>query len=298
MLYMLILFVLAGLLLFVPLPIAPTYAGRTLESAGHTPLFFLVTLGVLFTMRDHPRFQGASLYALAGMIGAGTGFVSEVIQMPLARDASWEDVYADAVGAVLALATYALFEGRNKLHGWQRLGALAVALSCIAIFLAPIVRMTRAYVHRNGQFPVIADFHSRIELYWTLSIGVNREIVDDALEVKLVADEFPGVSFHEPVPDWRSYSTLIIDVANPDAETLNLVVRVHDRRHKHNFNDRFNRDYELAAGERRTLRIPLEDIRHGPRQRLMDMAHISDITLFRGSKSGSRQLRVYSMRLE
>ncbi len=69
--------------------------------------------------------------------------------------------------------------------------------------------MARAYVHRNGQFPVLADFHSRIELYWTLSIGVNREIVDDALEVEFVADEFPGVAFHEPVPDWRRYRTLV-----------------------------------------------------------------------------------------
>jgi len=298
LLYLLILFVLAGLLLFVPLPIAATYAGRTIEDAAHTPLFFLVTLGVLFTMRDHPRFQGASLYALAGMVGVGAGFFSEVLQRPLARDASWEDVAADAVGSMLALAVYAMFERRTKLRAWQRFGALVVALSCIAIFLAPIVRMARAYVHRNGQFPVIADFHSRIELYWTLSVGVNREIVDDALEVELVADEFPGVSFHEPMPDWRQYRTLVIDVANPDAVPLELVVRVHDRRHKHAYNDRFNRTFDLAAGERRTLRIPLEDIRHGPRQRLMDMAHISDITLFRGSRSGARHLRIYSLRLE
>ena len=47
LLYLLLLFVLAGVLLFVPLPIAPTYAGRTLENAGHTPLFFLVTLAAL-----------------------------------------------------------------------------------------------------------------------------------------------------------------------------------------------------------------------------------------------------------
>ena len=298
LLYLLLLFVLAGLLLFLPLPITPTYAGRTLENAGHTPLFFLVTLGVLLTMREHPRFQGIRLYALAGMIGAGAGFLSEIIQKPLARDASWEDVAADAVGAVMALAVYALFERRTKLRVWQRLAALAVALSCVAIFLAPIVRMARAYVHRNGQFPVIADFHSRIELYWTLSIGVNREVVGDALQVELVADEFPGVSFHEPVPDWRQYRTLIIDVANPDAGPLDLGVRVHDRRHKHTFNDRFNRRYELAAGERRTLRIALEDIRHGPRRRLMDMAQISDITLFRRKHTGSRLLRIYSIRLE
>lgn len=298
LLYILILFVVASLLLFVPLPIPPTYAGRTIENAGHTPLFFLVTLGVFFVMRDNPRFPGVRLYALAGLIGVGTGFLSEVIQRPLARDASWEDVAADAVGAILALAVYALVDRRLKLRTWQRLGALAIALSCVAIFFTPIVRMARAYVHRNGQFPVIADFHSPIEKNWTLSFGVNREIVGNALEVDLFADEFPGVSFHEPVPDWRRFRTLIIDVENPAAEPLYLGVRVHDRRHNFNFKDRFNRRYDLAAGERRTLRIALDDIRHGPRLRLMDMAHISDITLFRGEKSGSRRLRVYSIRLE
>jgi VanZ family protein len=298
LLYLLILFLLAGLLLFVPLPITPNYASRTLEDAGHMPLFFLVTLGVLFVMRDHPRFPGVRLYALAGMIGVGAGFLSEVIQQPLARDASWDDVVADAVGVALALAVFALFDRRAKLRAWQRLAAMAVAISCIAIFLLPIVRMTRAYVHRNAEFPVLADFHSRIELYWTLSFGVKREIVDDALEVEFVADEFPGVAFHEPVPDWRKFRTLVIDVANPAAEPLDLGVRVHDRRHNHTFNDRFNRRYALAAGERRTLRIPLEDIRNGPRLRLMDMAHVSDIKLFRGGETGSRRLRIYSLRLE
>jgi hypothetical protein len=291
------LFVVAGLLLFVPMPIAPTYAGRTLENAGHTPLFFLVTLGLLFAMRDHSRLPGVRLYAFAGIIGIGAGFLSELIQKPLARDASWEDAIADAVGAVLALAVYALFASSTR-GVWRRLGALAVAVSCIAIFLAPIVRMTRAYVHRNGQFPVIADFHSRIELYWTLSIGVNRQIVGDALDVEFGADEFPGVAFHEPVPDWRQYRTLIIDVSNPEVEPLPLIVRVHDRRHRNNYHDRFNRRFDLAAGERRTLRIPLQDIRNGPRQRLMDMAHISDITLFRDGHAGSRHMRVYSLRLE
>jgi VanZ family protein len=298
LLYLLLLFVVAGLLLFLPLPIASNYAGRTLENAGHTPLFFLVTIGLMLAVRDHPRFHGVRLYALGALVGAGAGFLSEVIQRPLARDASWEDVLADIVGVILALAMYAMFDRRTKTPAWLRLGALAVALSCVAIFLTPIVRMARAYVHRNGQFPVIADFHSRIELYWTLSLGVNREIVDDALEVDLFADEFPGVSFHEPVPDWRKYRTLIIDVQNPAPDKLHLGVRVHDRRHKHTFSDRFNRHYDLASGERRTLRIALEDIRHGPRQRLMDMAHISDITLFRSENSGSRHLRVYSLRLE
>jgi VanZ family protein len=298
LLYLIALFVLAGLLLFMPLPFQPTYAGRTIESAGHTPLFFLLTMGLLVVFRDDPRFQGIRLYALAGLIGAGTGFLSEVVQKPLARDASWEDVAADVVGVVCGLAVYALFERRTVLRRWHRAFALVVAISCVAIFLAPLVRMGRAYVHRNAEFPVLADFRSRTELYWTMSIGVKREIVDHALEVKFGPDEFPGVAFHEPVPDWRGYEILAIDLENPGDARLKLGVRVHDRFHNRMYNDRFNRNFQLAPKERRTLRILVEDIRHGPRSRLMDMAHISDITLFRARVPGSDRLRVYSLRLE
>ena len=172
-----------------------------------------------------------------------------MIQRPLARDASWEDVVADAIGVVLALAVYAMFEKRSPLRRWHRFAALVVAISCVAIFVMPIVRMTRAYVHRNGQFPVLADFHSRIELYWTLSVGVqSRDRRRRARGGVWRPKSFPGVAFHEPVPDWRRYKTLAIDVENPAAEPLKLVVRVHDRRHNRMFNDRFNRNFTLARG--------------------------------------------------
>ncbi len=303
LLYLLALLVFAGALLFLQLPIPPTYAGRTIENAGHVPLFFLVTLAIIYVLRGYPRFNsgpfaGVRLYVYAGLAGVGAGFLSEVIQRPLRRDASWEDVFADALGAVSALAVYALLDRRNALRRWHRVLAFCVVLACTAIYLAPVATMARAYLHRNGQFPVLADFRSRSELYWTMNIGTRRAIVDDVLAVDFLAADFPGLSFHEPVPDWRPYKALLIDVENPAAESLNLGVRVHDRRHNWQFNDRFNRQFELAAGERRLLRISLDDIHHGPRTRLMDMHQISDITLYRGKPSGSRQVRVHAMRLE
>lgn len=296
--YLLLLFVVAALLLFVPLPIPPTYAGRTIENAGHTPLFFIVTLVAVSMLRDKPRFAGWRLYLAAGAIGIGLGFLSEVVQRPLARDASWEDVGADAIGAICALAVYALFDRLNAVRRWHRVAALAVAIGCIAIYLAPIYAMTRAYVHRNGQFPVIASFHSRTELYWTLSIGVYREIVNDALDVIFVAEESPGIGFHEPVPDWTGFGRLVLDVENPSPEPLKLGVRVHDKAHNWQYNDRFNRHFDLAAGERRILRISLDEIRGGPRTRPMDMTRISNVSLFRGAATGSRHLRIHTIRLE
>ena len=287
---------LAAVLLFVPLPISPSYMGRTLENAGHTPLFLLATFILLVVLRGDFHVEGLRLYTFAGLVGVGAGALSEIIQKPLQRDASWEDVFADAVGVACALALYALFD--RRVGKTTRATALLVALACAALYLAPIVSMTRAYLYRNGHFPVLADFASSTELYWVVGFGVNRELVRGALDVDFDSDVFPGVSFHEPVPDWRGFTTLVIDVENPAADPLDLGVRVHDRRHGRTFSDRFNRHIELKATERRQLRISLDDIRHAPRGRLMDMGHISDITLFRGGKTGSRRVRIYSLRLE
>jgi VanZ family protein len=292
------LFVVVATLLFMRLPIPPTFAGRTIENAGHMPVFLLVTLGLLIVLRQDFKFAGARLYALAGLLGVGLGLASEVIQRPLARDASWEDVFADTMGAVCALALYALFDRGSQLRRGARLAAFVVALGCIVFYVAPLVRMTAAYVHRNGQFPVLADFRSRIETFWIVGYGVSRSIERDALEIEFLRGRFPGVSLHEPVSDWSGFKTLLIDVENPDDVKLDFTVRVHDRGHGEGYADRFNRHFELAAAQRRTLRIELADVARAPKTRRMNMRHISDIRLFRDAPEGARRLRIYTLRLE
>jgi VanZ family protein len=292
------LLVVVATLLFIRLPIPPTFAGRTIENAGHLPVFFLVTIGLLIVLRKDFRVSGARLYALAGLIGAGLGFLSEVIQKPLARDASWEDVFSDAVGAACALAVYALFDRGARIPRATRLIALAVAVACLAFYVTPLVRMTLAYVHRNGQFPVLADYRSPIELSWTTGDGVERSIERDALEIEFVREKFPNISLHEPVPDWSSYKTLLIDLENPDVTNLGFTVRINDRGHASVYSDRFNRHFDLAAGERRTLRIALADVEHAPKGREMNMRNISIFRLFRDAPEGSRRLRIYPLRLE
>jgi hypothetical protein len=300
-LWFLIFFVLvASALLFVPLPIPASYAGRTIENAGHMPLFLLGTLFVIGILRHDYQFEGARLYALAGLVGAGAGLLSEVIQRPLRRDASWGDVFEDVVGVVCALAIHAALDRRNRLRGTGRGFAVAVALLCFALYLMPMVNMARAYMHRSRHFPVLASFDSSAQQYWIVGYGVRREIRDGALDVEFESEKFPGVSFFEPAPDWSRFKTLAIDVENPEDEMLHLGVRVHDEgRHRgRRFVDRFNRNFELAAGERRILRIPLDEIRRGPRDRLMNMAQISDVTLFRSREAGARRVRLHQMRLE
>lgn len=292
------LFVVVATLLFMRLPVPPTYAGRIIENAGHMPVFFLVTLGLLIVLRTDFKFEGLRLYAVAGLIGAGLGFLSEVIQRPLARDASWEDVLSDTIGAACALAVYALFDRRTLMPRAARVGALVVAVASLAYYVTPLVRMALAYVHRDRQFPVLADYRHGIESFWTVGYGINRSIENGALDIEFVHGPFPGVALHEPVPDWRGFRALAIDLENPDNVKLDLTVRIHDRGHALAYNDRFNRHYDLAAGERRTLRIDLGDVERAPRGRLMDMSHISDVRVFRDVEAGGRKLRIYTLRLE
>jgi VanZ family protein len=298
LLLLIVFVVVASLLLFVPLPHSDTYAERAIENAGHTPLFFIGTLFILQILRHDLRFEGRRLYALAGLIGMCAGFASEIIQKPLKRDASWEDVFADCVGVLLALALYSLFDRSRKPGGLARGAVLLVIAACLATYLSPIVSMLRAYVHRNGQFPVLASFDSPAELSWIVSFGLKREIRDGALDISFEADQYPGVSFYEPVPNWRGFKTLVIDAENPEQETLHFGVRVHDIGHGREFADRFNRRLELAAGARQQFRIPLDEIRQAPRNRLMNMAQISDVTLFRTHGPGAKRMRLHSMRLE
>jgi VanZ family protein len=295
---LIVLFVIAATLLFMRLPIPHTYAGRVIENAGHVPVFLLVTLGLLVVLRNDFKFEGTRLYATAGLAGAGLGFASELMQMPLARDASWEDVFADAVGAVCAVALYVLFDRRPAAARSARIVALVVALAGFVLYVTPLVRMAFAYLHRNAQFPMLADFRHGIEGVWVVGYGVNRDIGGGALQVEFGDGQWPGISLHEPVADWRPFTVLVIDVENPDTERLDFTVRVHDRGHGRTYNDRYNRNFELGPGERRTLRIPLDEIRRGPKERLMDLGQVSDITLFRDHPRGSKHLRVYTVRLE
>ncbi len=285
-------------MLFLQLPIPNNMAGRTIENAGHGPMFALITIGCLIVLRKDFSIHGRRLYVIAGLLCAGAGFMSEVIQRPLRRDASWDDVLADVVGVIAGLALFAVFDRESGLRRAARAAAFAVAVAGIGLSVAPVVRMGVAYWHRNHQFPVVADFSSRTDLFWVVGYGARREIVSDALEISFDSQQFPGVSFHEPVPDWRAFRELVVDVENPTEERLLMGVRVHDRQHSRAFHDRFNRRFELAAGERRSLRIALADVRAAPRGRSMDMGHISDVTLYLTGRSGARRLRVYSLHLE
>jgi len=60
---------------------------------------------------------------------------------------------------------------------------------------------------------------------------------------------------------------------------MNLVIRIHDAQHNHQFGDRFNRRLLIHPGPNRIV-IPIQEVREGPDEREMDMTRVRNIMLF------------------
>ncbi len=91
--------------------------------------------------------------------------------------------------------------------------------------------------------------------------------------------QYPGLSLADPYPDWTGYDTLEIDILVPKIKSEVFVLRVHDRDHNQEHDDRFNRICPVVPGFQ-TLRFDLHDIQTGPRSRDLDMSSIAGAILF------------------
>ena len=252
LLYLLLLFVLlAAALLFVPLPIPPTYAGRThRERRPHAAVPARDAGRALRVARRScaSRARGSTRSPDSSASAPGCSAKSSRSRcgaMPRGKTCS-----PDAVGRCLRARVVRVVRParRDRARG-TRLAASGgrarvhrnTTSSRLLAWRAPMCTAT-------GSFPVLADFHFAHRAL--LDGGYRRQPRHRATTRSMWSSTpttFPGVSFHEPVPDWRGFKTLVIDVENPEPMPLYLGVRVHDRRHGNTYNDRFNRRFELAA---------------------------------------------------
>jgi hypothetical protein len=239
------------------------------------------------------------------------GVTTELVQGLLGRDAELDDVVSDVVGSLGASGVWILLQLRTSRERAARAGRLVAVLVCIATFgywIHPIVTCAAAYWQRAARFPVLAQFNSQRDFYFLRSGGAEFRIVttpgstggaaDTGLDVDLDHGRWPGITLFEPAPDWLGYRTLAIDLSNPGSRTLALHVRVNDRAHNDEFDDRFNDSLSLAPGMRTTYRISLEKIASSPHGRRMDMGRVAAIILFHDGSAPGEVLRLQRIWLE
>ena len=278
-----------------------------LQNGCHAPAFAVLSLigQVLLTKRVRPALARALTVVLAMVL---VGIATEGVQSLIGRDAELEDVSNDLAGAAGGMALWLNWQWRRRTDTSARIGRIAGLVVCAAAaayWLLPLAQCAQAYWERWTQFPVLAQFRSPRDLYFVSSSGTDTRIVavgphDGGLALQTVLDSgpWPGITLFELMPDWRGYHRLEVDLSNAGQTALPLNLRVNDRAHRGETDDRFNLELVLQPAERRTLSIPLESIASSPRSRRMDMSQISQLILFRGGGAPNQVVRLHRIWLE
>jgi hypothetical protein len=139
----------------------------------------------------------------------------------------------------------------------------------------------------RNQFPVLADFETRLELSRTDGEKASRtdQIFrrgKHSLKVMLTTDMYSGIGLKYFPGDWSGYEYLNFSIFNTGKDPLKIICRVNDRQHvqsEQRYQDRFNRSFELIQGWN-DIRIPLDKIANAPANRTMNMHNMQGLTVF------------------
>lgn len=301
--------ILLAAVVFAPVP-GRTLAMETLHDFAHGPIFGCIALLLLCCIRGHARLGTVRVwvqYLLAFAATVVFGGLSELAQIPAARDASWFDLRSDALGAAAFLAIFAAID--RRLGKAVRPGAVLLGVGLLAIHATPLARATTEYLRRDRAFPVLLDFTQRLDGYFLVPQWAHldlhampprwaRQPGESTLRVRFDAGPWPGVDFSEPGPDWHEYRNLALDVTNPTDSELLVVLRVHDVHHNYQYADRFNRTLAVPPQTRSVLRVPIADIQSAPAGRPMDLTQIADFMLFRASEATTPEMWISRAWLE
>jgi hypothetical protein len=180
-----------------------------------------------------------------------------------------------------------------------RLTLEAVALLSGALIVIPTVLTAAAYVQRASVLPQLVRLDSALGRHFLVASQAHFvAVTDGSLGVQPDRGRWPGLSLEDVWPDWRAYSTLVIDLSNTGAQAFSILVRIDDRRPDPHYRDRYNQQFELAPMSRREIRIPVAEIESAPSGSKMDMAHIQRIMLFEDASTAVYPFYLNSLRLE
>lgn len=231
------------------------------RNAGHIPLFMLVTWVVSRFFRGHTLKTVTTVAVIA--------LSSEISQLVTGGETDWRDLTADIAGAGLMLAALQL---------WKRTLLLArlAAVGIVLLGLAPLGNWLYASQQRTAAMPCLARFDvsslDPAQRAMNATVSARSETM---LSLTLQPKRYAGLRLLDPIEDWSSYDHLIINFAT--APPVPVTVRVHDRAHNNEHEDRFNRRFDAGNA---SVSIPLDQIREAPAGRSMDLTRIEELTFF------------------
>jgi len=265
-------FFLLLLLSFVPADLG-RYDGviGRIADAGH---FWFYAVISLFAGRLTKK-PAATAFALAAVAGG-----IELIQPWIERDGNLDDFLASASGAVV---------GAWWLTGYSLLWRMFPALVLGSLLMLPIVSRYQSLAYQESRVPELAAFD---DLMWRelwasnmpneVPTSILSTTEGPALRVTPKAGaRWAGVVYKNQELDWSAYTGLELVISSLTSQQLNI--RIDDKRKNVEFDDRFNRTFELQRGENR-FHIPFSEMLTTPSGRRFELDRIKRVYVFLGEK--------------
>ncbi len=270
----------------------PVY--EALWNLAHPVYFALLTLVWL----RHWRAAAWHRWLVITVTVLVTGFLIESIQRLVGRFFSWDDLWANLVGAWCVLA---FWPGNLPVRRWLQALVRVLALGLLLLEIATVGQTAVEEWRLQRQLPVLNDQTSAVQqTYWSGAVRPEPGVPGAAgpsLRVDLGTARYSGVGLNRLPRDWRDYRVLTFRILNPDAERLPLTLRIHDAAHDHAYADRFNTRLWVEPGWNR-YRIELSRVEDAPAERAMDLSRIASLGLFATELPAPRIIYLDDFRLQ
>ena len=294
-----VIFVSVMALMFLPLTTESLWMREVLNS-GHTVFFFFLSFYAYHGLKNHTSISKTYLIVVVVVfVGILLGVLIEMLQIPVQREASVDDLYRDVAGIFAGLCLVAAGTAKKV----YRVICLLSAAGLMWLALAPLAQLSVHYIQRNSDFPVVIDLGAKwagsfIEYdYAELIYGGYQDEKDKLRQVVFGPGRFPGISVSEPVADWSAYQRLKFSVVSNSESVIIMVLRINDKWHNQEYSDRFNRKIIVHPGLNEYV-ITLDSIRAAPDMRELDLSQIAGIILFLSQQSSSVTLSIGNLYLE
>jgi len=265
------------LVVFARLP-DETPLGSEIENAGHAPAFGVLALALLGLSKDLFRRKCLDHYRIAIIGTLFLAIATELLQFAHHGYGEVGDVVRDVAGGIAFLGFFWTVDksaGPPKFVIPVRSGAICILITAFI----PAMLWGLALIHRNASFPTIMNFDSVWDSKFCSAGNAQLEIMKGRARITFHPAQYSGFHLSQPYPDWSGYHFFTFTIFSELPDTVNLVLRIHDRHHNQAYHDRFNLDLSIHNG-RNEISIPLEMIRGAPGSRLMDMSAIRGIGIF------------------
>jgi VanZ family protein len=280
---------------------------RGLQNSLHAPGFAAVTLILLFSSRLFFARKKAWLSSI--LLAGALAVLGELVQVMGSRDADVADLLSNVSGILVAAVAFFLIE--KMILPPQPASRKALGVTLVIALAVGLISPTAWYLYALRQqaeaMPTLISFDNEWEKpLYADGRGIIPEVIaapagwpsSDATVAKVTFGEnlVPGLDL-QPFADWSDYEALTFHAAALGDEMITFSVRINDRSHNSEYDDRYNVTLTVGPVPKKLV-IPLDDVRSAPKTREMDMGEISSLIFFAGESEAGKQLLFGSIRLE